>query len=171
MTLGMPTDNIPSSDLGSAIARFRSSGIGAGSAEGLLLPNWREEDWQQLFRFTSTRRLAAGDALIRRGEPDRTLYFVLGGALEVIARSDDDLSMGRVAVVGSGSVLGEQAFFDAGPRSAGAWAVGDCEVAALPPDQYAAFEDDSPALARDLLFALGRILAIRLRRTTAKVVR
>jgi len=38
------------------------------------------------------------------------------------------------------------------------------------PDQYAAFEEGNPALARELLFALGRILAIRLRRTTARVV-
>jgi CRP/FNR family transcriptional regulator, cyclic AMP receptor protein len=171
MTVGMPTDNIPSADLGPAIARFRSSGAAAASAEGLVLPNWREEDWRQLFRFTSTRRVAAGEALIRRGEPDRTLYFVLRGELEVIAHSGDEHSMGRVAVIEAGSVLGEQAFFDGGPRSAGAWAVEDCEVAALTPDQYAAFEESSPALARDLLFALGRILAIRLRRTTVKVVR
>jgi hypothetical protein len=41
----------------------------------------------------------------------------------------------------------------------------------MTPDQYAAFEQTSPALARELIFALGRILAIRLRRTTAKVVR
>jgi CRP/FNR family cyclic AMP-dependent transcriptional regulator len=114
--------------------------------------------------------VTAGEALIRRGESGRTLYFVLDGNLEVIVHAGDGLSMGRVALVGAGSVLGEQAFFDGGPRSAGAWAVDDCEVAAMSPDQYAAFEQSSPALARALLFALGRILAIRLRRTTAKLV-
>jgi hypothetical protein len=169
MTLDMPADNISSAQLAPVIARFRASGAVTGPPEGLLLPNWRDEDWQALFRFMDTRRVAAGDALIRRGEPGRTLYFVLSGELEVIAHSGDELSMGRLAVIGPGSVLGEQAFFDAGPRSAGAWAVNDCEVAAMAPDQYAAFEASSPALARDLLFALGRILAIRLRRTTAKV--
>jgi CRP/FNR family cyclic AMP-dependent transcriptional regulator len=101
----------------------------------------------------------------------RTLYFVLHGDLEVIMHSGDGLTMGRVALIGAGSLLGELAFFDGGPRSAGAWAVDDCEVAAMTPDQYTAFEQSSPALARELLFALGRILAIRLRRTTAKVVR
>ena len=53
--------------------------------------------------------------------------------------------MGRVALVGAGSVLGELAFFDGGPRSAGAWAVSDCEVAAMTPDQFTAFEQSSPA--------------------------
>lgn len=171
MTSGMPVDNIPSNDLESAIASFRASGSDATPGEGLLLPGWRDEDWKQLFRFTSARRVAAGDALIRRGEPDRTLYFVLHGDLEIIVHAGDGLTMGRVALIGAGSVLGELAFFDGGPRSAGAWAVDDCEVAAMAPDQYTAFEQGSPALARELLFALGRILAIRLRRTTAQVVR
>ena len=132
--------------------------------------NWGDDEWKQLFRFTRTRKVSAGEALIRRGEPDRTLYFVLHGELEVIAHSGDGLSLGHVAMVSAGSVLGEQAFFDAKPRSAGAWAVDDCEVAAMSPDQYAAFEASSPTHARDLLFALGRILAMRLRRTTAKVI-
>jgi CRP/FNR family transcriptional regulator, cyclic AMP receptor protein len=170
MILGMPADNIPSKDLDSAISIFRAGGSIAAGGDALQLPGWREEDWKQLFGCSSTRRVTAGDALIRRGEPDRTLYFVLHGELEVIAHSGDGLSMGRVALVKAGSVLGEQAFFDGGPWSAGAWAVNGCEVAAMTPDQYSAFEQSSPALARDLLFALGRILAIRLRKTTAKIV-
>lgn len=159
-----------SKDLESALAAFRAGGSSATLGERLLLSRWRDEDLQHLFRFTSSRRVMAGEAIIRRGEPDRTLYFVLHGVLEVIAHSGDGLSLGRLALVGAGSVLGEVSFFDGGPRSAGAWAVDDCEVAAMTPDQYAAFEESSPALARELLFALGRILAIRLRRTTARVV-
>ena len=166
----MPADNTLSKDIESAIASFRAGGPSARLDEGQLLRSWRDEDLKQLFRFTSTRRVTAGDAIIRGGEPDRTLYFVLHGDLEVIAHSGDGLSLGRLALVGAGSVLGEVSFFDGGPRSAGAWAVDDCEVAAMTPDQYAAFEQSSPGLARQLLFALGRILAIRLRRTTAKVV-
>jgi len=170
MTLDMAADNIPLGDLQSAIARFRASVSLAAPAEALLLHGWRDEDWQQLFQFTSTRRVMAGDGLIRSGEPDRSLYFVLRGELEVIVHSGNGLAMGRVSLVGAGSVLGELAFFDGGPRSAGAWAVDDCEVAAMTPDQYSAFEQSSPALARELLFALGRILAIRLRTTNAKLV-
>jgi CRP-like cAMP-binding protein len=169
MTLDMAADNIPLGDLQSAIARFRASVSLAAPAEALLLHGWRDEDWQKLFQFTSIRRVMAGDGLIRSGEPDRSLYFVLHGELEVIVHSGNGLAMGRVSLVGAGSVLGELAFFDGGPRSAGAWAVDDCEVAAMTPDQYSAFEQSSPALARELLFALGRILAIRLRTTNAKL--
>jgi CRP/FNR family transcriptional regulator, cyclic AMP receptor protein len=148
---------------------FRAGASLAGSDDVLLLPHWRDEDWRQLFGFASIRKVAAGDALIRKGEAGRALYFVLRGKLEVYPHSGGGISMGPVATVRAGSVLGEQAFFDGGPRSASAWAVEECEVAALAQDQFTALEKGSPALARDLLFALGRILSIRLRKTTAKV--
>jgi hypothetical protein len=50
-----------------------------------------------LFEYVHIRKVLSGDALIRRGEPDRTLYFVLRGQLEVILQSSDGLTMGRVA--------------------------------------------------------------------------
>jgi CRP-like cAMP-binding protein len=149
----------------SAIASFR-----AGAGETLFLDNWRDADWQQLFRFTTFRSVAPGDALIRQGDPDRTIYFVLRGQLEVTLRSGDGISMGRVALVEPGSILGELAFFDSGPRSATAWAVDRCEVAAMTLDQFRAFEQNNPNLAHELVFALGRILATRLRRTNARLV-
>ena len=162
----MSRDIVQESGLGSAIAGFRGA---AGRNEALWLPDWRDEDWNLLFRFVDIRNVPSGNALIRRGEPDRTLYFVLRGELEIIVQSSDGLTMGRVARAGAGAVLGELAFFDGGPRSATAWAVAPCEVAAMSPDQYAAFELASPGLAHNLLFALGRIVATRLRRTTARL--
>ena len=164
----MSRDIVQESGLGSAIAGFRA-GCAAARDEAPWLPDWRDEDWNLLFGFMDIRNVLSGHALIRRGEPDRTLYFVLRGELEIIVQSGDGLTMGRVGRVGAGAVLGELAFFDSRPRSATAWAVAPCEVAAMSPAQNAAFELASPELARTLLFALGRILATRLRRTTARV--
>jgi CRP-like cAMP-binding protein len=152
-----------------AIASFRA-GVAAAAGEALVPRGWSAEDWRELFRFTCLRRVSAADALIRRGDPDRTLYFILRGDLEVVVHSGDGLSMGPLTRVGAGSVLGEQSFFDGNPRSASVWAVDECDVAAMTPEQYAAFAAARPGLARELLFALGRILAIRLRRTTSKVM-
>jgi CRP/FNR family transcriptional regulator, cyclic AMP receptor protein len=166
----MATDTTSQMNLASAVQCFRAGARVATGDESLLLPSWRDQDWEQLLQFTSIRGVMPGDALIRPGEPDQTLYFVLRGKLEVIVRSSDAMSMGRVALVGAGSVLGEMAFFDGGPRSAGAWAVDECDVAAMTPDQYKEFEKVGPALAHELLFALGRILAIRLRNTNARLV-
>lgn len=164
--MGTPTDI----DLESAVASFRA-GASSASGEGLLPDTWTDAECRELLRFTTLRRVKAGEALIRRGEHDATLYFVLRGNLEVVVHSGDGVSMGPLTRIGAGSVLGEQSFFDGQPRSASVWATGDCEVAAMTPGQYKALETAHPALARELLFALGRTLAMRLRRTTAKVMR
>lgn len=165
-------ENKLEADLESAVARFLA-GIASRKAAAdsdLLLPeNWTNADWLELFRFTSGRKVAAGEALIQRGERDPTLYFVLSGSLEVIVHTGDSHSMGPLIRIDAGSVLGEQSFFDGEPRSASVWAVGKCEIAAMTREQFNALEEAQPGLARDLLFALGRILAIRLRRTTARV--
>jgi CRP/FNR family cyclic AMP-dependent transcriptional regulator len=155
-------------DLDEAIAGFRAGTPASG--ERLVPANWTDAEWKELFRFTSTRRIKAGDVLIQRGDPDRTLYFVLRGDLEVVVHSNDGMSMGPLTRIGAGSVLGEQSFFDGSLRSASVWATDHCDVAAMTPEQYAAFEIASPTLARDLIFALARVLAIRLRRTTARVL-
>jgi CRP-like cAMP-binding protein len=161
----MPTEP---TNIDQVIASFRA-GVAAAAGEGLAPRGWSAEDWRELFRFTGVRRVGAAAALIRRGDSDRTLYFVLRGDLEVVIHSGDGISMGPLTRVGAGSVLGEQSFFDGNPRSASVWAVDECEVAAMTPEQYAAFEAARPGLARELLFALGKILAVRLRWTTAKV--
>src|SRR5215469_10891004 len=140
----MSPDVIQESWLGYAIASFRAGSAADGRDKTLWLPDWRDEDWNLLFGFMNIRDVLSGDALIRRGEPDRTLYFVLRGELEIIVQSSDGHTMGSVARVGAGAVLGELAFFDGGPRSATAWAVTPCEVAAMSPDQYAAFELKNP---------------------------
>src|SRR5205085_2718369 len=147
----MPTITAPSLDLDSTIASFRDGALDTSAGEALRLPGWHDEEWKDLFRCTSVRSVTAGDALIRHGESDRTIYFVLRGRLEVIVRSGDGLSMGLIAQVGPGSILGEMAFFDGAPRSAAAWALDDCDVAAMTSDQYDAFENTCPALARELL--------------------
>jgi len=157
-------------ELERAIAALRGGGGTSGDGDRLSLPHWSDADWERLLDAAGFRRVAAGEAVILRGTPDRALCIVLGGEIEVMAHASDGLSFGRLAKFGPGSVVGEQAFFDGGPRSAGAWAVANCTVATLTPEQFSAFAEVNPGLGRDLLMALGRILAIRLRRTTAKTL-
>lgn len=157
-------------ELQRAIAALRDGGGTSADGDRLSLPDWGDGDWERLLDAAGLRSVAAGEAVILRGTPDRALCIVLDGEVEVMAHARDGLSFGRLARFGPGSVVGEQAFFDGGPRSAGAWAVRDCTVATLTPEQFSSFADANSGLGRDLLFALGRILAIRLRRTTAKTL-
>jgi len=60
-------------------------------------------------------------------------------------------------------VIGELSFFDGGARSALVRAVTPALAAELSPAEFGSLAAADPALARRLLFDLGRILAQRLR--------
>lgn len=107
--------------------------------------------------------------MIQRGTGDRTLQLVAAGSLEVGVTQVDGVSMTSLARIGAGSVLGEQSFFDSQPRSANVWAVTDGMLLLLTYEAFCRFGEAEPALARDFVFAMGRVLSIRLRNTSFRV--
>ena len=138
----------------------------ASSSNDALRLAWDEEAWKKLLARTEPQRFRAGDIVIQRGAVDRTLYFVAAGALEVGVYRVGKEGAAPIARIGAGSVIGEQSFFDDQPRSTNVWAVSDGELLRFTPEAFDAFGREEPALARDLLFALGRVLSARLRNTT-----
>ena len=75
-----------------------------------------------------------------------------------------------MSYVGPGSIVGEQSFFDSAPRSANVWAVNDCVLLRIDLSDFERFAEKNSRLGYEIVFALGRILAQRLRSTTAKVI-
>jgi CRP-like cAMP-binding protein len=69
------------------------------------------------------------------------------------------------------SVIGEQSFFDGAPRSANVWATTDGMLLAWEYDEFKRFSASEPGLARDITFAIARVLSTRLRMTTTRVRR
>ena len=63
-----------------------------------------------------------------------------------------------------GAVIGEISFFDGKPRTATVWATKPTQLLRLDFEGWRAFAAAHPALGNELLFALGRALAFRLRR-------
>lgn len=131
----------------------------------LYLPNWSTEDWRRLFGHAQPVNVSSGDVLIRHGERERALYFVISGALEVTGRTSSSDALGRLFREQPGSVLGEIALFDGLPRTATVWATEPTLLLRLDYDHLQDFITEFPPLGNDLLFALGRVLAFRLRRS------
>ena len=152
---------------------FRRIADDPGNAEGeyLLLPGWSDQDWQKLFAVTTARPFKASEFVIQRGVNDRALYLVAAGMLEVGVTYVDGVSISPLAKISAGGVIGEQSFFDGQPRSANVFAVTDGELLCLMPEKFRQLSEAEPALARDLLFALARVLSLRLRHTTFRVRR
>jgi len=152
-----------------AVLRAASGALAGG--DRLLLLEWSDADWNKLLDCTHPRPFHASEVVIQRGSTDRALHFVVAGSLEVGITQVDGVSISSIAKINIGSVIGEQSFFDGQPRSANVWGVADGELLRLEYDDFMRFGRQEAALARDLLFALARVLSSRLRNTTFRVRR
>ena len=130
----------------------------------LCLPGWSVDDWRALFAHGTPVQVASGNIAIRHGERERALYFVISGALEARSSTRGSETLGVLYREHPGSVFGEVAFFDGGPRSASVWAVKDSRLLRLDHGALQAFGKERSERANEFLFALGRVLAFRLRR-------
>jgi CRP-like cAMP-binding protein len=158
-------------DPGAGIAPFlRAAAEENPEKELLTVPQWKEADWEALFSYARSLQVTSGNVLIQKDASERALYFVASGLLEVTSVLSS-YSLGVIAKVHPGSVVGELAFLDGRPRSAKVWAVADSELYRLEFEDYQRFADAHPRATCDLLFALGRIVALRLRRSQARAAR
>jgi CRP-like cAMP-binding protein len=133
----------------------------AERVEPQLLPQWTERQWDTLLQFTETIRFRSGQRVVRAKDTDRSLLIVGEGRLE--AHVPAGLAARRFPLR-PGSLIGEVAFFDGQPRSADVVAASDGELLRLDPAGFEEFAARHPGLARELLMALGQMLASRLRR-------
>jgi CRP/FNR family transcriptional regulator len=122
------------------------------------LPTWSVDDWHALLAHATTIQVASGSMVIRRGDRERELYFVVSGAL--VARE----AVGVLYHERPGSVFGEVALFDGHPRSVGVYAVRHSRLLRIELAALRAFGSERPERASEFLFALGRVVAFRLRR-------
>jgi len=150
---------------------FLHAAGGKDDSDDLRPRKWGEVEWRKLLAATAARPFRASEVVIQRGVADRTLYFVAAGSLEVGVTYVDGVSMTPLARIVAGSVIGEQSFFDGHARSASVWAVTDGELLALTYERFQSLAQGEPVLVLELLFALGRILSLRLRNTTLRVRR
>lgn len=151
-------------DKADAFTKARDAG---SRSDSLVIPQWGKSEWATLFSYATAVKLPAGSTLIRQQEPDRTLYFVASGMLEA-AVAYSEMAFAPLRVIYPGSVVGEVAFFDAEPRSARVWAVEDSELLRLGTADYDRFAAAHLQLANELLFGLGRLVAMRLRQLTVR---
>jgi CRP-like cAMP-binding protein len=133
-----------------------------GPDDGVILRGLDESEWQAFLGFVERQRFPAGAQILRMGETDRTLYILQSGRVDVVIETRWKSKV--ITTIGSGSVLGELAFFDAAARLASVHATEDCELLALSHTAFSTLSARHPRIARELLFDLGRLLSARLRR-------
>lgn len=130
-----------------------------------FLEGLSEQDWKKILSIVETRHFRAGEDLINLGDVDDSFFILSQGSAEVLI-PDGSGGLKTVSIIPEGSVFGEIAFFDGGPRSA---TVRAREPGAMIRVTRKAFEHLAawePVLSRTVLMGLGRVLAFRLRWAT-----
>jgi SulP family sulfate permease len=103
----------------------------------------------------------AGHIVFRHGDPGSALYLVSRGRASVHLRHDDGSI--RLATFATGTVFGELALLDRGPRSATVTVDEDLTGFGLSEASFTELCQRHPDLAIKLLSALGRELSVRIR--------
>lgn len=130
------------------------------SAEDSMSNPLSAAQWDMLSAYLQPMTLAAGQTLFNQGASERTLYFVESGSLSV--HFEDEKERLRLAIVTSGSVVGEGAFFSHRPRSATVQATAPCKLWSLTAIRFTELSNRQPAIALQLVMAVGAVIAKRM---------
>ena len=82
-----------------------------------LLKQLRLDQRQRLAALTRCLRFAAGEVVVREGDPGNALYQVISGSVEVLKRNAPGAPL-QVATLGKGDVFGEMTLCTDEPRNA-----------------------------------------------------
>jgi CRP/FNR family transcriptional regulator, cyclic AMP receptor protein len=112
------------------------------------------------------RRYPAKSTIIYAGDTSDALYYIISGSVTVLIEDSDGREM-IVAYLNAGDFFGEMGLFDDkdSPRSAWVRAKGPCEVGEISYTKFHEISEKHP----EILIAMGKQLAHRLRATTRKV--
>jgi CRP-like cAMP-binding protein len=116
----------------------------------------------QLFRNArEVLPVPAGEAIFRQGDAGDAMFVVLEGEVDIVAGGQP------IETVGAGGVFGEMALIDGAPRSASTVARTACRLVRIDETRFRFLVQQTPFFALQVM----RIMAERLRRTTAAVQR
>lgn len=139
------------------------------NAEDALRVRLNFEQWRMLSQYLTRHEIRAGDLLIKQGDSDRTMYLLEQGSLQVFATGGAP-GANRIAILRSGSAVGEPGMFSDGPRTANVEAMTPCIVWALRGPRFEELAQRLPAIAIEILRAAGGVMAARLRANLARQV-
>lgn len=139
--------------------------IAQALARSPVLADLEPNALQFLTRFGTVRQFAAGDALMRQGEPSLSIHFVLSGNVSVERQRRTDERPVRLAELGVGQVVGEMGVLVNSARSATVLATVPTETLELDAPSFERVAKAFPMLHR----VLATLLSERLRRTSAEI--
>jgi CRP-like cAMP-binding protein len=101
--------------------------------------------------------LPAGEAIFAEGDPGDAMYVVLDGSVDIVLGDE------VIETVGPGGIVGELALIDSSPRSAGAVAHVESQLARVDQKEFTFLVHEHPTFALQVM----QVFADRIRRANA----
>jgi SulP family sulfate permease len=133
-----------------------------------LLSTLTSAEIETVKSHTRHETYSRGKVIFREGEPGKELFIVTKGRASAYLSQSTGGDI-RLVTFAPGTVFGELAILDAGPRSASVVADDDVICYVLSEKQFAALAKNAPGVAIKLLAGLGRELSGRLRRANRTI--
>jgi sulfate permease, SulP family len=133
-----------------------------------LLATLTSSEIESIKDYTRRKTFEHGKIIFSEGDAGRDLFIVTKGHASAYLNQPDGRKI-RLATFAPGSVFGELAILDAGPRSASLVADDAVTCYVLNETQFAVLAQDAPSVAIKLLSGLGRELSKRLRRANQTI--
>lgn len=128
---------------------------------GELVAYLDDQEMARLIAVTEVAEAGAGDFLLHKGSPSRSLLLVEDGEIEIIDETlGETIVLGRV---GPGGVVGEVGFLDGQPRTHHVRAGTACRVRRLTREGLLALAQADPQLFAKVSIALAGLVARRFR--------
>ncbi|MBN1936466.1 MAG: cyclic nucleotide-binding domain-containing protein [Anaerolineae bacterium] len=127
-----------------------------------LLGELNDQDIEWMIAAGRRQQVAAGEMLIREGQPIPALYIILAGALSVFTQGSGDQAIAQLV---AGDVAGEMSLVDARPPSATVQAIQDSTVLAIPRSTLQTRLGQDVSFAARFFKAIAIFLSQRLRDT------
>ncbi|MCB1616761.1 MAG: cAMP-activated global transcriptional regulator CRP [Pseudomonadales bacterium] len=122
-------------------------------------------DVDEFLQHCHRRRYPPKSTIIYAGDSSDSLFYIIKGSVTVLIEDEEGKEM-IVAYLNKGDFFGEMGLFDQmDSRSAWVRAKTDCEVAEISYSKFVEISEEHP----EVLYAIGRQMANRLRATTRKV--
>ena len=128
-----------------------------------------DADRQAIRGYCTAKQLAAGTTLFENGEPGTTLYFIERGRLAVHKFTGFQNKMQVVALLDSGSVVGESSLVAAHKHKAKVTVIEDASLLCLERSSFQKMLNDTPELAVRLFEYVLGVMALRLEKTSSRL--
>jgi CRP-like cAMP-binding protein len=129
--------------------------------QGDLVAYLSDEEQARLLAAMDETAVGAGEPILHKDSPSRSLLLVAEGQVEVL-----DEALGESVVLarlGPGSVFGEVGFVDGRPRTHDVWAKTDCRLRRLTRETLLSLAREDATLFAKLVIGLAELLAARFR--------